>query len=292
MRTNYAVAVLVLVLSSAGCLSSYDGPCPSNGVRNRRTKACECPGVLIDGSVCILDADDDEPDGGMEEDLDAEPADVDIIEEPETGDAASVGDAAVDAEAAVDAVVLGDGGQDAGSLSDASSGDASDASDAQPARFWYRDCDGDGYAASRQGREAAAQKPPTPASCLDWTMLEPLAAGDIDCDDANEHRHPGAGPGLPLVAGSLPAAGSLAYDLDCDGTPEAMVDYVSTGVVRAGRLEVFGFCEAAPVCPEAKKCMVSFAFPETPLCGVTYDADVALDDVRCTQSIPVYFLCQ
>lgn len=266
----------LVALASSGCLMSHDLPCEGGGVRGGPDNVCMCPeGTVQIGRKCVEDEDaavvdgDVPPGDGSSCEDDCEPPDEDAGEDAGTAvDAAMGTDAAIEVDAADSAAA--DGGASA---------------------FWYRDCDGDGFAATRSGRLSGEQKPAATAECFDWTHLEPDVE-HTDCDDANEHRHPGAGPGLPLIGGKLPEQGSLAYDLDCDGTATPQVDFVSTGVIRAGQLEVFGFCEADPVCPEASKCMVSFIFPETPLCGAQYPADVALDDVRCTQSIPIYFLCQ
>lgn len=293
----------------SGCLSDL-GRCYGRGQRDPETGLCACPpgtqgrNCTEDAGGTVDDADGAATDGSMMSSLDAGAVEDASGDEPTTsmGTDAAASDASdtnkldsqVDAErmdaTSADASDAAENVPEAGT--DASSTDAAPLNDTGTQKFWYRDCDGDGYAATRLGREQGDQKPAVTAECLDWTALDPMGASNIDCDDMNEYRHPGAGPGLPFVAGQLPAAGTLAYDLDCDGTAEPVVDFVSTGVIRAGKLEVFGFCAAEPVCPEAKKCMVFFAFPETPLCGAQYDAQVALDDVRCTQTIPIYFLCQ
>lgn len=293
LTTGGFVSLAGVALSLVGgCLPSLHGaaerPCnDEHAIRDPKTLRCMCgPGTHnVDDLYC--EVDEQGSDSAVE--IDAESvvdADDGAIVDGSVPDDATVVDAENDARV-LDADQIADAEPDAGSPET-----DPDAGDARVPQFWYRDCDGDGYAASRVGRASGSQKPASPADCFDWTTLEPASTNETDCDDANEYRHPGAGPGLPFIAGKLPEAGSLAYDLDCDGTAEASGDFFSTGVIRAGKLEVFGGCLTDPVCPEAKKCMVSFAFPETPLCGAQYPADVALDDVRCTQSIPVYFLCQ
>jgi len=61
---------------------------------------------------------------------------------------------------------------------------------------WYRDCDGDGYAASEDGSVVACDAPAAVDGCA-FTARAP-AEGAIDCDDTSAAHHPGASYGLAI----------------------------------------------------------------------------------------------
>lgn len=77
-------------------------------------------------------------------------------------------------------------------------------------RIWYRDCDGDGYAASRAGSAASCDQPSPPTQCRGWTDREPVS-GQLDCDDDSTAYTPGAGFGFNGFGNG---------DLNCDGVVE------------------------------------------------------------------------
>jgi hypothetical protein len=85
-------------------------------------------------------------------------------------------------------------------------------------RTCYRDNDNDGYAPDGAGAETVCSDPSAARSAapflhcpLGSTARAPIGAGNVDCCDADNRAHPGAGgQGSPSVCGG--------YDFDCDGT--------------------------------------------------------------------------
>lgn len=84
-------------------------------------------------------------------------------------------------------------------------------------KTWYRDCDGDGYAASAGNSAMGCTQPALAAGCVAWTDKEPLA-GAIDCNDSDSGYRPGADFGV---------AGSGDGDRNCDGALELKPRVVS-----------------------------------------------------------------
>jgi Putative metal-binding motif len=80
---------------------------------------------------------------------------------------------------------------------------------------WYRDCDGDGFAASATGAVSACAAPKLAGTCKAWTDRQPEGATTTDCDDDSTLYHPGAEYGIPT--GSNPS-----NDLNCDGKVDAL----------------------------------------------------------------------
>jgi hypothetical protein len=76
---------------------------------------------------------------------------------------------------------------------------------------WYRDCDGDGFAASKTNSIASCSKPAPVGTCMSWVDVEPVNTTTTDCDDNNSAYHPGASYGIPTGA-------NTSNDLNCDGT--------------------------------------------------------------------------
>ena len=90
-----------------------------------------------------------------------------------------------------------------------------DEGDAVDAKTWYKDCDGDTFAASTAGAVKACTKPASVSGCT-WTVTLPQAAAKInwDCDDRKREYRPGADYNTPPL-------GSTSWDLNCDGVTTA-----------------------------------------------------------------------
>jgi hypothetical protein len=161
-------------------------------------------------------------------------------------------------------------------------------------RLWYRDCDEDGVAASKEGRVLASVRPAALLDCFGWTELEPNDAETTDCDDQRATRHPGAAPGLPLSLGSsvLPPPDDLAYDLDCDGVPTPASRSgtgLSTGKLKHGQLALIELCTDPLSCVGATEpCIISWNFTGVPRCGVPYGSSM---DFQCVATSSAYYLC-
>ena len=84
-------------------------------------------------------------------------------------------------------------------------------------KLWFRDCDGDGFAASSSGSASSCMQPAPPSDCRGWTDREPLN-GSIDCDDNSTAYAPGADFGV---------GGFGAGDRNCDGVIERRVQRVA-----------------------------------------------------------------
>jgi hypothetical protein len=226
-------------------------------------------------------AGDQEPDAAA----DSEVSMMNPQENPTSPDAAVALDASP--VAASDAGTADAAGNDAGSaMQDAAQVDSG------PLLFWYRDCDEDGYATSKVGRQQAATQPQETADCFGWTKREPADLDSTDCDDTRPYRHPGAAPGLPisLSGQALPPAGDIAYDLDCDGNATAQFTAWSTGNVRDGALERIELCPDTLTCVgRSSPCMLSFQFSGVPSCGVRYGKAA---DFACVSTPGYYFLCR
>jgi hypothetical protein len=161
-------------------------------------------------------------------------------------------------------------------------------------RLWYRDCDEDGVAASKEGRILASAEPAELLDCFGWTELEPTGADDTDCDDQSAARHPGAAPGLPISLGSsqLPPRDDLAYDLNCDGVPTPTSGSgtgLSTGKLKQGQLELIALCGDPLSCVGVSvPCIMSWNFIGVPRCGVPYGSS---SDFQCVATSSAYYLC-
>jgi hypothetical protein len=151
---------------------------------------------------------------------------------------------------------------------------------------WYQDCDGDGYPAQAPAKQACT-KPVAAAGC-GWTSRAPTVA-DTDCNDHLEVAHPGAGYSLPITraGASLPPSGDAAYDLDCDGVPQATLT-LSTGKIVGGQLEIIPICDANTACVGTSPlCVPGLSFSGVPTCGVAY-----MYNSGCSGTISGYFLCK
>ena len=115
-----------------------------------------------------------------------------------------------------------------------------DEADAINATVWYKDCDGDGYAASTAGSVKACAKPAKAGSCT-WTAKLPQQAAklDWDCDDSKVQYKPGA-------SYAVPPAGSASWDLNCDGalTPVSSLATVCTSSFVARLNQDANYCDA------------------------------------------------
>jgi hypothetical protein len=99
---------------------------------------------------------------------------------------------------------------------------------------WYRDCDGDGYAASATGSVEACAEPARASGCTGWTKRSPSASSAQDCDDADAKRHPGATFGT-IVAGRT-------GDLNCDGRTETRLEFVESDDRRESSAKNYRLC--------------------------------------------------
>jgi hypothetical protein len=92
--------------------------------------------------------------------------------------------------------------------------------DPHGAPIWFKDCDGDGYAASMAAPVSACVAPAVTATCKGWIEVEPSGIAYTDCDPNSATYHPGAGYGLP--AGTNPS-----NDLNCNSTTEVETSFTS-----------------------------------------------------------------
>ena len=159
-------------------------------------------------------------------------------------------------------------------------------------KFWYRDCDSDGFATTREGRAFAETKPLQSLDCYGWTDLEPTTVDKTDCDDNRASRYPGAPPGLPISAGNptLPPIDDVAYDLNCDGVPVAISGTMSTGKLKQGKLELIADCPYPLSCVGVTApCFTTWQFSGVPHCGALYGNS---SDFECVPATGAYYLCQ
>lgn len=153
---------------------------------------------------------------------------------------------------------------------------------------WYQDCDGDGYAAEGTGMDSCSK--PARVNGCDWTDRAPSTTA-TDCDDKNEVRHPGAGPGLPIsrAGQTLPPPNDPAYDLDCDGELTRSGGPFATGKIKQGQLEFLDLCPESFMCSGGGPyCVLPFAFQGGAIvCGQPYRTSAP-----CFGEIDVYVQCQ
>jgi hypothetical protein len=165
----------------------------------------------------------------------------------------------------------------------------------EDSKIWYKDCDGDGYAASRSGAVSAPTKPSATADCAGWVEKEPKDTASTDCDDANAQRYPGADYGLPIsyTGQTLPPSGNIAYDLNCDGEQEISCGKWSVGEVKQGKLVIVPACTTSTVsCPSTSSsswCVDSASALGTMQCGMSY-GHVACRDAQGEHT--AYCLCR
>lgn len=86
--------------------------------------------------------------------------------------------------------------------------------DVSTAATWYRDCDGDGFAADRAEAVRACKQPAPVGTCKAWVDRAPTGALSTDCDDNSSNYRPGAPFGVPSGV-------NTSNDLNCDGVVEA-----------------------------------------------------------------------
>jgi hypothetical protein len=130
---------------------------------------------------------------------------------------------------------------------------------------WYRDCDGDGYAAADAESTISCGKPDTSAQCTDWTRREPGSMDAMDCDDTMPLVNPGVteddwfatpycvGAGV-LASGShpnwsCPAEAAPSFDYDCNGIEDRSIPSTVTSA------ECERYCAACP-CEDCSDCEV------------------------------------
>lgn len=102
---------------------------------------------------------------------------------------------------------------------------------------WYRDCDGDGFAADASGAVDTCGRPATAPGCQSWTQVSPAgAAANRDCDDANPLRYPGASYGV---------TNGGSGDLNCDGVTETHLEFVTSTIVTGQ--ETYKLCSTTEV---------------------------------------------
>ncbi|MDQ3034417.1 MAG: putative metal-binding motif-containing protein [Myxococcota bacterium] len=89
---------------------------------------------------------------------------------------------------------------------------------------WYRDCDGDGHAASAAGAMSACATPASSPTCSAWTSRAPTPP---DCSDSSSLRYPGNPGWYTAPVGS-------SYDYDCSGIAERRYTEVGGGCSVSG----------------------------------------------------------
>jgi cysteine-rich repeat protein len=103
--------------------------------------------------------------------------------------------------------------------------------DSPPMPRWYRDCDGDGFAANTSGSVESCSMPATAPDCTTagarWIQLEPTDATNTDCYDESADMRPGQAQFF-----TTGTSAGLPFDYDCSGTQELF--YVETEVVSSG----------------------------------------------------------
>ncbi len=87
----------------------------------------------------------------------------------------------------------------------------------------YRDCDGDGYAASASGSVVACVEPPPPSGCTGGYVQLAPGAGTTDCLDTSSLARPNQTSFYSTTVTGL----SPTYDYNCSGTATRQYDYAS-----------------------------------------------------------------
>lgn len=92
---------------------------------------------------------------------------------------------------------------------------------------WYRDCDGDGYAATGASTTASCTQPTGTSGCLNWTQRAPTS-GQTDCLDTSvgATTRPNQTTWFPTSVTGQPTA----FDYNCSGTAQRQFGSVASTV--------------------------------------------------------------
>lgn len=160
--------------------------------------------------------------------------------------------------------------------------------------MWYRDCDGDGYAASAMGAVRSCSAPPAIGGCAAWTSRAP-DPGAVDCDDANTGYHPDRDFAV-LMPFDPRTATPTGYSTLClapgDGSGAALASYCVIGTNPDlncdGRVELRRDT-TYPVCTPEKDCG---CVPEVGSCGILYSYPIKLCEAPTTYPTTLFTYCR
>ncbi|MFO0684058.1 MAG: MopE-related protein [Sandaracinus sp.] len=140
---------------------------------------------------------------------------------------------------------------------------------------WYRDCDGDNYAASTTGSVTSCTEPAAVAGCTGgWTSIAPTGTTNTDCLDSSAN----ARPGQTMYFTSNLTGLAPSYDYNCNGTadeqpwaPDGMVPaHTSAACSAGGRLG----CDGA----------TWFVSATRPRCGQVYPVSHCTGTLICSRT--------
>ncbi|MFO0684059.1 MAG: MopE-related protein [Sandaracinus sp.] len=99
------------------------------------------------------------------------------------------------------------------------------------ASTWYRDCDGDGYAAAGASTTSSCTQPTGTASCASWTQRAP-GSGTTDCLDTSAGAT--TRPNQTSYFTTSVSGQSPLFDYNCSASATRQYSYAASGLVPRG----------------------------------------------------------